>query len=137
VIKQCEIRTRQFFSEHNVTIIASIHNPIFFLPRLPLISLTSIEKRDTNSETYSALDASLYVLSTSTDQIQFYDHGTFRIVCKVGYTSSNEIPEDLQQAILSQMAFLYENRGDKDIDKGLCATAVQMLTPYINMNYYL
>lgn len=131
----CEARTKQFFTKHTVTVIACIYEPVFYLPRLPLLQFTSVTKRKYNLEEYEVLDADKYVLSASMDTLYFYDYGTFKIIYEAGYDDENLIPDVIKQAMLSELAHLYENRGDKDMKPGLCATTVQMLTPYINTRY--
>ena len=52
--------------------------------------------------------------------------GTFAITYTVGYTT---LPTALKQAVLHQIAYLYEHRGDEDI-QGISPTATMLLKPF-------
>lgn len=57
--------------------------------------------------------------------------GRHKITYTAGYST---VPDDLKLAILNEIAFRYENRGDsKD---GLCAGAAELIKPYINYSWY-
>lgn len=45
---------------------------------------------------------------------------------------NNPIPADLKQGILTQVAYLYENRGDQDKISGVCNEAIALIQKYID-----
>lgn len=59
-------------------------------------------------------------------QIKSYDDAMFAVTYTAGYT---EVPEPLAQAVIHQVAYLYEHRGDEDIP-GMSPTAKILANPY-------
>lgn len=92
------------------------------LPYGPVIAIESVENR-TGRWAYGSMGSDTY----HTDGDQFEGGpGRLRILYTTGMESC---PEDLKQAILNQVAFLYENRG-KTSDSGVCDQAQQLANPY-------
>lgn len=133
----CEHRTKQLLTERLVTVVVSIVDTLLFLPRLPFIELVSVEQRDANADAYTVVDADNYYVLTSEDAININAHGTYKFVYRAGYTTANPTPDTLKQAILSQMADMYENRGDQRTEAVLTGQTVQLLTPYVNPHYFI
>lgn len=59
--------------------------------------------------------------------------GTYGAPVLVAYYAgySEAIPADMKHALLCQIAYMYENRGDVDKLTGLCDLAINLLQPYM------
>lgn len=132
----CENRTKQHFRRTNIEVIASIYKE-FPLPRLPYVSLTSIELRNSDYA-YETVASSDYKVDA--DILYLQKCGTFKIKYLAGYSIAlDELPENIRLAMKSEMVHRHENKGDKDqaLADNLCKTAVKFLTPFINPHYYI
>ena len=88
------------------------------LPFQPFVELVSI----TDSEGTAITD---YKLTGETYKRLLYpeaDH--IKVVYKAGF---DDVPQHIKAAIMAQVSFMYENRGDDSSGKGICGTAKQFL----------
>lgn len=98
----CEQYTNISFITRTVT--ATLHNTLggISLPYGPVNSITSVTERDTAITDYTMSGASFQRLVTVFEQ-------EVTVVYTAGYAT---LPKNLKTAILNQIGFLYENRGD-------------------------
>jgi uncharacterized phiE125 gp8 family phage protein len=104
---------------------------LFELPYGPTVSVTSVAKLDGNDDEETLVLDTDYRLIGANDAFKIlksYYEGTHIIEYEVGYTN---IPESLKEAVLAQVAWLYQNPGDEN--KGICETAKELASPYIRI----
>lgn len=126
-----ESKTKRLLSEG--TVICTIKNYCnqILLPRIPVISITGIERFKDNawvaftdfSNTY---DSSIICIN---------NFGDFRITYQAGYNVDNLLPQGLKDVLLAETAYRYENRGDKLRQDGLCSEADKLITQYLNLSW--
>lgn len=130
----CESRTKRQFIPTKVVVTANIFLP-FSLPRLPVVSVTKVENWDANDNVYTTVNASAYYLEGEEFVLKDYTYNSrYSVEYVAGYT---ELPEELKQAMLHELAYRYENRGNLNVKAGLHETTAQMLLPYMNLKYSL
>jgi uncharacterized phiE125 gp8 family phage protein len=128
----CESRTKRQFIACTVLVTANIVEP-FYLPRLPVVSVESVTIRNPDTNIYDPVDTDKYYEDGETVVIKEYTaYNRYQVNYTAGYES---LPEDLKQAMLHELAYRYENRGNLNVKSGLHETTVQMLTPYMNVRY--
>lgn len=100
-------------------------------PYPPVISITSA-KQKTDVDTYDTLtNGEDYETDGDAKKIfQPYADGRFQVTYVTGYTT---LPEELKQAILIQIAYLYENRSSNV--SGLCEMAKDLCQPFVEMSW--
>ena len=132
VRRTCEKRTKRFFVPVNVTVIANIVSD-FYLPRLPVSNVSSVENWDQDNSTYTVVDPSKYYAEGEILVIKEYTYNSkYKILYTAGYT---ELPEDIEQAQLHEIAYRYENRGNLNVKPDLHETTIKLLEPYMNLRY--
>lgn len=108
----CEKHANLSFIERTVT--AKINNGLggFFLPYGPVTSITSVTLADATD---------IYDANFSIDDA----YGSiYTVVYDAGYAT---LPENLRTAILCQIAWMYQNRGDAKIAAGLSLESMLIL----------
>lgn len=108
---------------------------VFELPRQPIVSVTSVNVTDEDDDETEIVAADVYrvtkdgriVLRRSAawpygDDVREVDG--YRIRYVAGYGAASAVPAEIKQAIRTQVAEWYENRGD-DPEMGVGATATQ------------
>lgn len=93
------------------------------LPYGPIESFSSLKDCDDNELT---ADEGYKLQGIDFRTIKFPCYAYLKAEYTTGYT---ELPQHFKTAVLQQVAYLYENRGDTSI-KGLGPTALQTLKPY-------
>ncbi len=91
------------------------------LPVGPLVSLDTLEVRDTNGD-ITSLNVSDVIVDTDTGEMNLSQLDTgvlsaqqIRLTCTVGHgTQADDMPDDLAYAVLLQASHMYEARGLAD-----------------------
>jgi uncharacterized phiE125 gp8 family phage protein len=113
------------------------------LPYGPVVSIESVENR----ELYNGSGPLVYVPSTKSwsvdgDDLDGSDYphhistrDRFDNRTRITYLAGGDCPEDLQAAILAEVAYRYENRGDENRQyvadiPGACPAAQALAAPY-------
>ena len=128
---QIEQYTGVSIADRTVSLIAKIDGfNDFELPYGPVQSITSITQLSILGGTNTALAAGDYsVYGASGEFVNINTKGAgdkYAIVYEAGYTVT---PTALLESIIHQIAYLYEHRGDEDI-QGYSSTALMMAKPY-------
>lgn len=113
-------------------VVAYIHvESEFKIPRIPVVTFTKAEVR-TSANTYVELTA-----NTDYERIaaKFYPQrtGIHRLTWVAGYDESstdNKVPYSLKLAMKHEIAYRYENKGDKNAQ--MCEQARRLLNPFKN-----
>ena len=86
---------------------------------LPVIPVIEVQKAEINNyeEVWSEIDKSVCVVENNKLYFRnFVYYKNFRITYNAGIaTSESEVPEDVKTAVLKNIAYLYDNRGDSTI----------------------
>jgi len=131
VIKSLEEQTKRPFIPSDVEFVMLVNSPAVALPRLPIIELNPITIR-TGANTWEVLTSDQYEYLGN--DLIFEVTGTIDISYKAGY-AINSLPHDLRLAALAEIAYRYENRGDKSLPSELCGTANQYISNHIVSSY--
>jgi uncharacterized phiE125 gp8 family phage protein len=100
------------------------------IPYGPIQSVTQVRSFVGGTE-FETLASDEYELKGSDYQIFNPEAmGEYELTYQAGYTT---LPDDLKLAILAEVAFRYENRGDDNV-KTLCNTAKDLAIPYKRLN---
>lgn len=134
----------------NVTLTADLYNE-WELPYGPVTGITSVKTR-TGTEGSGPATYNTATTGWNTDGTEFLSFtpqgagnfdvnrpftgnipgpdpaNRYRIIYTTGY---NPVPDDLKQAVLIQIAWLYEHRGEESVD--VCAAARILADPYKRM----
>jgi hypothetical protein len=108
-----------------------VNNPVVKIPRLPVDTINSVHEK-VSQNTYEALPTTDYELVG--DDLVLEKTGIMRINYDGGYAISS-VPEPLRLAVFAEVAYRYENRGDKNLPAELCGPANQYITNYIVSSY--
>lgn len=120
--EQCEDFTGISFITRTVTALINNSNGGMFLPYCPFVSLTSIKDSDDNT-----IDSDNYKISgTQFPQLIYPAWDRLTLVYTAGYTS---LPSRLKTAILQQVFYLNENRGESAERSRDGGTVVLTLSP--------
>lgn len=117
----CENYTNRSFGQREMTCWINNNNGNTQLPFGPVVSITKVYDEDNQEQTY-------YTRGTSFIQIK-----EPRMVLKVEYVAGLEdVEEVFKTAIKAQALFMYENRGDAQLDtlQGTSPIAQVLLNPY-------
>jgi len=107
-------------------------NPLYF-PRLPAISVTDVSiKVDRGYTGYESLPLDDYEVFA--DELILETTGIVYLRYTAGY-GPGELPEAIKLALLHEIAYRYENRGDKNLDLGISEAAETYLRPYVITQY--
>jgi uncharacterized phiE125 gp8 family phage protein len=132
-IEKLESYCKRPFSESVVEMFMDVRNSTILFPRLPFISLTDVSiKVDRGYTGFEQLTSDEYEYFA--DELIVERIGTMYIKYKAGY-ASGELPDAIRNAILAEVAYRYENRGDKDLNPGICATAETYIAPFVVTSY--
>lgn len=131
VIDQISELTKRPLIVSSVLMLMDVGNPEIKLPRLPYIEITAVSKR-VEKNSYEALTIDQYEVIAS-DLIS-EEIGILQIQYKAGY-AVGQLPRSLILAVLSEVAYRYENRGDKQLSDGLCSTANQYIQNFVVSAY--
>lgn len=126
-----EEQTKRPFIPSIVSFKMEVYNPTVPLPRLPIISITTLSIRS-EPNTLTPLTADQYEYLG--DDLLFEVTGIIDINYKAGYAIGS-LPDKLRLAALAEIAYRYENRGDKNLSPDLCATANQYISNSIVSSY--
>jgi hypothetical protein len=126
-----EEQTKRPFIPSIVSFKMQVNNPTVPLPRLPIISISTLSIR-TEPNTLTPLTTDQYEYLG--DDLIFECTGIIDINYKAGYAIGS-LPVNLRLAALAEVAYRYENRGDKNLSPDLCATANQYITNSIVSSY--
>lgn len=106
----------------------------FELPYGPVRTVTSVTMTDNNSITVLTADTDYFLRGTLFKEMRINNWGgTALVVYYAGYT---DVPNDLKLAILNEIAFRYEMRGDTanryaQQNVGICEAAQALAQKYI------
>lgn len=116
----------------------------FELPYGPVSSVDSVTSIDSDGVTVIAcvLNSDYFVTGTRYKSIQISNNFTNNIlVYEAGYPVG-QVPEDLQLAILNEIAYRFEKRGDPSniratafTEEGVCQDARVLAQPYQRLNW--
>lgn len=106
----------------------------------PLISVSNIKYKDADGalETLSTDDyetdrnhfpGRIYRLSSYWPTLKSCSINGVQIEFVCGYGGADAVPDAVKEAVLAQVAYLYENRGDTE--KDLCTVSKMILYPFI------
>ncbi len=115
-----EACTGQFFKPRNITVVFKNELGGFTLPYLPNGAVTYV---DINAVAITGYDADL----------EYDDAITATYNAGYGFAAS-PVPEDVKQAILAQVAFLYVNRGDANTMGRMSDIAKDLVSDYKRMS---
>jgi uncharacterized phiE125 gp8 family phage protein len=104
---------------------------LFELPLGPVASVTSVAKLDGNDEEDTLVLDTDYRLIGAADTFRIlksYYEGIHVVEYTTGYVTC---PDSLKEAVLSEVAWIYQNPGDEN--KGVCETARELAHPYIRI----
>lgn len=136
VKRSIEARTKILLHPCVVTVLAEMHNNLFYLPRLPYVGINTISIWENNA--WSVLPGTDYIVQDDEVSILMHRYGRVKFVYTGGYDEITlASQDDLKIAALNEIAYRYENRGDQEQIKGLTETTKQYLTPYMNMHYFI
>lgn len=129
----CENRMKRHLIPVTITVIAEVCEP-FNMPRTPVQSISSLKKLNTD-HAYEAFTS--YTWSAENNILYITEPGTYQIVFEAGYANPVDIPQEIKQAMLSEIAYRYSNRDDNQVvlSNRISATAEAYLVPFINMHY--
>lgn len=127
---------------HNIPRVAISGNDHIFLPRFPLISITSLKTTDVD-ESQTTFDASnydfdpttgrLFLINNSVWPTNLRDHAAVEIIYKVGYgAAADDVPAPIRSAIRAQVVRLYDER---DNCAGLSESIKCELSNYTILDY--
>lgn len=108
--------------EKQIEVLMLLPEAMFELPYGPIIDIPSFV--DFNGE---VIDVNL--LGFEFPKVQYYYNSNITATYNAGYTSDN-IPDELKTAILYQINFMYENRGDQNDTGTLCKAAQKIAQRY-------
>lgn len=99
------------------------------LPEGPVSSIQGITNIQATGQIQSLVqDTDYFLTGTLFKSIRFVNPGiNIILVYQAGYATC---PEDLRLAILQEIAYRYDNRGDDDKLKGMSSTAIPLADPY-------
>lgn len=113
-------------SQEKVWTVDLNENVEVLIPYQPVISVDAVTYK-TDIATYEALTATDYDTDGEAKKtFTPFLSGRFKIEYTTGYTT---VPADLKHAIVCQIAYLYENRGN-EIKPGLCQMAINLADGY-------
>jgi len=118
-----------FYPETVVKVWANVNNSCFRIPRIPVIEITSVSLK-TAPNTYEVLATDQYELIG--DELLLEKTGILLVEYTAGY---EELPANLQEAILSEITYRYENRNDVQQTQEFAGKAEAYLTPFIYRAY--
>jgi hypothetical protein len=130
-ISLLEEQTKRPFIPSAVQFIMQVNSSTVPLPRLPIIELSPINIR-TEPNTFEVLANDKYEYLGN--DLIFEVTGVLDINYKAGYAIGS-LPENLRLAALAEIAYRYENRGDKSLPAELCGTANQYIGNSIVSSY--
>lgn len=130
-IKLIEEQVKRPYIPSIVSFKMQVNNPTVPLPRLPIISISTLSIR-CEPNTWTPLTADQYEYLGN--DLIFEVTGMIDIIYKAGYAIGS-LPDNLRLAALAETAYRYENRGDKNLSPDLCATANQYITNSIVSSY--
>lgn len=117
---QVENKTRKSLVEWNIVLTVDVHGGLRF-PWGPVRSVTTIERRDGYTDDdpdWTALTNEDYkIIGEDEKTINGIRCAIYKMTYVTGYTDSAgdyPVPDNLKKAVLAQVAFLYENRGDNN-----------------------
>lgn len=121
--KSCEAFTNVSFIER--TVVAEVMNMLGGqpLPYGPIGEISSF--KNCNGEEVSTDNYKIEGLDFK--MVKTYFDGPITVTYAAGYA---ELPEDLKLAVMCQVAWLYEHRGDEQMKTGLCEQAKLLLYQY-------
>lgn len=133
VVERLEKYCKRPFTPTEITVYMDFCKNPLALPRLPIIELIDLAIKVERGYTgYEALALDDYEVFA--DEIILETTGIVYLKYKAGY-SANELPESIKLAIYAEVAYRYENRGDKQLPADICQTAQEYLGPYIVTTY--
>ena len=124
--------TKRPYIPSDIVFYMEVNKADVLLPRLPIASITTVSKR-TGSNTYEDLTSDQYEFLG--DSLILEETGIMVVTYSGGY-AIGELPNALEIAALAEIAYRYENRGDKAIAGSFCATADAYIANYI-VPYYI
>jgi hypothetical protein len=133
VVSRLESHCKRPFVYSEVTVFMDfIKNPLA-LPRLPFIQVIDLSIKVERGYTgYESLPLDDYEVFA--DEIILEQVGMILLKYKAGY-APGELPWGIRMAILAEVAYRYENRGDKALSPGLCETAEEYIREFIVTSY--
>lgn len=133
VVSKLEQVTKRPFSYTRVTALMEVCQNPLFIPRLPVINMDYVGiKVDRGYNGYEALTTDEYEILG--DELLLERLGVILFQYTAGY-APGELPSELKLAAFAEIAYRYENRGDKEISNDLCATAIKYIENYIVTSY--
>lgn len=133
VVSKLEQVVKRPFSYTAVNMLMEVCNATIHLPRLPIIEIDSVSIKTGKGYTgFEALTTDEYEFLG--DDIILEQLGVMLVVYTAGYTPGN-LPSELKNATFAEIAYRYQNRGDKTIDDGLCTTAMTYIQHLIVTSY--
>ena len=117
----CENYSNRSFGQRSMIAWINNHNGGTYLPFGPVNSITSVEDKDGNSVDYTTLGSKFMQIATP--------RGILKVEYSAGY---NNLEEVFKTAIKAQALFMYENRGDAQLDtlQGTSPIAQVILNPF-------
>ncbi len=131
VMEEISVLSKRPLIPSTVFFIMEVNNSTIKLPRLPFINSLEISKR-VDKNTYEAIAIDRYEVIG--DEVIVEDRGVMQIQYEGGY-AINELPQALLLAVYSEVAYRYDNRGDKKISEGLCEAANQYIQNFVVTSY--
>jgi hypothetical protein len=130
----CENRMKRYLIPVTVTVIARIVDINFLIPRLPVRSIISVILLNSNTNLFDTNIGYTWYIDNS---IALQQCGVMQIKYQAGYITPADIPQEIKQAMLSEIAYRYTNRDDNQtvLSNRLSLTADSYLTPFINLSY--
>lgn len=131
VCRSLEEATKRPFIPSTVQFLMEVNNPVVPLPRLPIISIGTNNIR-TEPGTFEALATDKYEYLG--DELIFEVTGIIDVNYTAGYVIGG-LPDNLRLAALAEIAYRYENRGDKALPAEFCGTTTQYIANSIVSSY--
>jgi uncharacterized phiE125 gp8 family phage protein len=138
---QVENKIRQCLVEYTVIVTSDIKCPFRF-PWGPVRSVTTIERRDGYADDdpdWLTLDNDVYRIDGENQKTLYgLRCGIHKIEYVAGFTGNEgslPTPANLKNAVLAQVAFLYENRGDNNTKGKFSDVALALLAGSIDYSY--
>lgn len=131
VCKTIEEQSKRVILPCKVQFMMEVNNTTVAIPRLPITGKDVIMKK-VGREEFEEVDADLY--EWLGDELIFEVTGVMNITYEAGYDIGS-LNDNLRLAILAEIAYRYENRGDKNLPAELCGTADQYIRNLIVSSY--